>query len=88
MAETLAIVAIITGLGGCAVSILHTVRNSECCAGLCKLNTRTPPSTPRIEISPPSPKRPHTPRTELPTSLTQLTPKAPAEPVELESHDV
>jgi hypothetical protein len=81
MAETLAIVAIITGLGGCAVAILHTVRTSECCAGLCKLNTRTPPSTPKIEISPPSPqqKRRELPAKPAPSALHALA---------LESHDV
>jgi hypothetical protein len=38
----LAIVAIITGLTGLAVAIFSHLKHSECCAGFCKLETRTP----------------------------------------------
>ena len=57
MAEIIAIVAIITGVGGAMVSILHTLRSSECCLGFCKINTRTPPPTqpPSINIIPSTP---------------------------------
>jgi len=49
--EAVAIVAIIAGVGGACVSLLHTIKNSQC--GCCSINTRTPPQTPNIQISTP-----------------------------------
>ena len=49
MSEPLTIVAVITGISGCIVAILHTIKYSECCHGLLKFHTRTnnnSPSTP------------------------------------------
>jgi hypothetical protein len=46
-----AIVAIIVAVGAASVSLMHTIKTSQC--GCCTLNTRTPPQSPNIQISTP-----------------------------------
>ena len=41
-----AIVAIIVSVGAASVSLMHTIKTSQC--GCCSINTRTPPQTPQI----------------------------------------
>ncbi len=54
----LAIVAIITGLTGLAVAIFSHLKHSECCAGFCKLDTRTPNMSPNVSpIGTPVPEK-------------------------------
>jgi hypothetical protein len=46
-----AIVAIIVSVGAASVSLMHTIKSSQC--GCCSVLTRTPPQTPNIQISTP-----------------------------------
>lgn len=53
--DALTIVAVISGITGLGVAVLSHLRHSECCSGCCKLDTRTPPTSPS-GYTPPSPK--------------------------------
>lgn len=44
--DAITIVAIITGITGLTVAVLTHLRHSECCAGFCKIDTRSPPQSP------------------------------------------
>jgi len=46
--DALTIIAVISGLTGLGVAVLSHLRHSECCSGCCKIDTRTPPTTPHI----------------------------------------
>lgn len=40
--EAVAIIAVISGLTGLSVAICTHLKHSECCAGFCTIDTRTP----------------------------------------------
>lgn len=52
--SALTIVAVITGITGCIVAVLHTIKYSECCHGFFKFYTRSQtsntPNTPNTPI--------------------------------------
>ena len=50
----IAIVAVITGIGSVITLILKHIRHSEC-SKCCIIETRTPPDSPHIELTPPPP---------------------------------
>jgi hypothetical protein len=76
--EAVAIVAIIAGVGGAFVSVLHTIKTSQC--GCCSINTRTPPQTPNIP--------PQTP-IQTPKSTQIIKRKEPTNQLEfIQSNDV
>jgi hypothetical protein len=57
---SIAIVAIITGIGSALALILKHIKHSEC-SKCCIIDTRTPPDTPNIQLTapPPSPINTH-----------------------------
>jgi hypothetical protein len=57
--DALTIVAVISGITGLGVAVLTHLRHSECCSGCCKIDTRTPPTTPNGTYVPPTPKLLH-----------------------------
>lgn len=52
--DALTIVAVISGITGLGVAVLSHLRHSECCSGCCKIDTRTPPTSPTQPSQQPS----------------------------------
>jgi hypothetical protein len=52
MSEPITIIALITGISGCIVAILHSIKYSECCNGLLKFHTRTNNNSPSTSTPP------------------------------------
>ena len=50
--DALTIIAVISGITGLGVAVLSHLRHSECCSGCCKIDTRTPPTSPNANSSP------------------------------------